>query len=147
MGVQRERPSEIRPVTKENIVSKVLSIEEIENAKDTDYAEVPVPEWGGEGAVVRVGSLESYDYNEWIEQCGDKTVRQSSYDLIRRSLVDAEGNRIGTAALVEKLRKKDARIISRLTKVVLSLNGLTGPGAEQLKNDSSEAQTDASPSA
>lgn len=125
-------------------MSIVLSAEEIETVEDTDYVEIPVPEWKKD-AVVRLGSLTSFDYNDWVEKNGDLTVRQSGYDLIRRSLVDENGARTGTPALVEKLRQKDARVISRLLKAALSLNGMVGKGAEEIKNALSEVKPDASP--
>lgn len=125
-------------------MSNVLSVEEIEAAQDTDYAEVPVPEWKKD-SIVRLGSLMASDYNEWVEKNGELTVRQSGYDLIRRSIVDENGKRIGSPALVEVLRKKDARIISRLLSAALNLNGMVGKGAEEIKNASSEAKPDASP--
>ncbi len=130
-----------------------LNLQNIIDATDTEYEVVHTDEWAP-GSTVRLGSLDAASYDAWLERNGEIKLRQAAFELIARSLVDDDGKRLvdaedvaGLVALANSLQKRDARVITRLKNAVLKMNGLTGPGAAEIKNALSEAKSDASPSA
>lgn len=123
-------------------MAKFLSIEEISNSSDIQYADVEVPEWGG---TVRFGSLDAGELIDFIEANDGPAKRNAGIRLIIKSLVDENNNRIGTDRHLEIFKKKSAKVCSRLVDDILRLNGLDAKGKDVPKNVSSEADTDASP--
>lgn len=130
-----------------------LNLAAILDAKDIEYVTINTPEWGA-GSNVILASLDSASYNAWLERNGEVKLRQAAVELVVRSLVNEDLTRQVDASdvetlvkMTEALRKKDARIVQRLVSTVLKLNGLTGPGAAEIKNALGEAKKDASPSA
>lgn len=126
---------------------KPLSVEDMLNADDTKYIEVAVPEWSG---TVRLGSLPAGDMLEWAEANEGKARRTAGLRLLIKSLVDAEGNRIGKPEMIERFRTKSHIVINRLVEQILELNNLqvvTGKEAQKAAGEGSgEADGDASPS-
>jgi hypothetical protein len=116
---------------------KFLSLVDIEQAPDVTYDEIGV--WGGE---VRVGSICADDMIEFAEANEDKAKKKrAGLNLIARSLVDADGARIGCepdgrtpqAALVAKLGKKDSGSIGKVVDAILKLNGMDRKSQEDAK--------------
>ena len=124
---------------------KVASFEEIERADDIQYDYVEAY-----GKTVRVGSLNSDDMIEWMEEREDKEKKRTAgLRLVVRSLVDDQGNRIPKdqrEGWITLLGSKDAKSNARVFVVALKLNGLSAKGVDYLKNASGEATTVASPS-
>lgn len=127
--------------------TKVFSLEDALLAQDTSYASVPY----GKG-LMRIGSLSSADIIEWME---DNDVpekrREAGLNLIVKSLVGPEPENLRVPKerreeFLAAFRGKDARANGRLVKAVLELNGLDKAARESVKNDSSEADSGASPS-
>lgn len=123
-------------------MSKFLSVDEIVSASDIQYTEIDVPEWKGS---VRFGSLDAGELIDFIEANDGPSKRNAGLRLLIKSLVDEDGNRIGTDKHLEAFKKKSARVCSRLVDDILKLNGLDAKGKDVAKNVSGEADTDASP--
>lgn len=117
-----------------------LSAEDILDADDVKYMEVEA--WGG---VVRLGTLTAGDVMEFIESNEGPSKRSAGLRLIIKSLVDADGNRIGRPEMMDRFRKKNAQVVNMLVEKILILNGLSAKDAEKAKNELSEAASDASP--
>ena len=120
-----------------------LSRKDILAAPDLEKREVPVPEWGGDGAfvVVRSGTGDERDAFErslMVEKReGKKVKKEVSTDRIRTkllvlSIVDEEGNPEFTEADIEALSKKSAKPLSRLFEVAQELWGLSDNDVEEL---------------
>jgi hypothetical protein len=119
---------------------KPLSIEDILAVDDIQYTEVEA--WGGK---VRLGSLTAGDVLEFVESNEGPAKRTAGIRLLIKSLVDADGNRIGRPEMLDRFRKKNAQIINMLVEKILILNGLSTKGTtEAAKNDSGEALPGAS---
>jgi hypothetical protein len=133
-----------RPRLKERkkaMAKKYLSMDEILGAQDTEYRDVEVPGWGG---TVRIGSLDAGTMIRFTEENEDpKLKKTASLRLIVASLVDGDGNRIGTETGVEAMKKKDMRSVNMLAEQILELNGF-GKKEKDGKKVSSETGTDAS---
>lgn len=116
-----------------------LGVDEIINASEVEYRDIKI--FGG---TVRVGSLTSDEVVDWLE--GQKTPEQrkeASADLVARSLVDAEGKRIGLdesgnplPKLVTSLRRKKHSDLEAAVRELVKLNGLTlkGDVSAEIKN-------------
>ena len=122
--------------------SKFLSVDEIASASDIQYTEIDVPEWKG---TVRFGSLDAGELIDFIEANDGPSKRNAGLRLLIKSLVDEDGNRIGTDKHLEAFKKKSARVCSRLVDDILKLNGLDAKGKDVAKNVSGEADGAASP--
>ena len=91
-----------------------------------------VPAWGG---VVRIGSLSADDMLSFIEGNEDpEKKRLSGLRLLVRSIVDADGNRIGDESMIPAFRKKDSATIMQLITAITKLNGLDEEEAKKLGN-------------
>lgn len=122
---------------------KLLSLDDMLSAEDIQYVEVPTPEWGGK---VRLGSLSAGEMMTFIETSEGPERQTSGLRLIVRSLVDADGNRIGSDKYLESFKKKDAKVINRLVKAILELNGMDVKAQAAEKNDSGGTASVVSPS-
>lgn len=125
-------------------MEKVFSFDEMLAVNDTKYDTVEV--FGG---IQRIGTLCSADMIEWIEDNDiPEKKREAGLRLLVKSLVDGDNNRVPVARreeFLEAYRNKDARSNGKIVRAALELNGLKTKAVE-LKNDSSEAPTGASPS-
>ena len=118
---------------------KLLSIEDIKDAPDTEYDTVDA--FGGK---VRIGTLDSGTLLDFLEANKGPAKRTAGLRLIVASLVDKDGNRIGEPHHLEIFRKKSAKECTKLITAIRRLNGLEVE-KEEVKNVSSEAATDDSP--
>lgn len=114
-----------------NGIKRMLSVDEMLAAPDVQYREVEA--WGG---IVRLGSLNAEEMIEFVEQNEDaKAKRVAGVRMIVRSLVNAEGDRIGKQEHVEMFLKKDAATTNKLVEAVMELNGLKTATAAEAKKD------------
>jgi hypothetical protein len=104
---------------------KVLSIDEILAADDVSY--MTVQAWGGS---VRLGSLDAGTMLDFIEANDGPAKRTAGIRLVIKSLVDAQGNRIGKMDMMEAFKKKNSRIFNQLVEAILILNGLGKDGVD-----------------
>ena len=124
-----------------NGLKKILSIDDMLAAPNSQFMEVEA--WGG---LVRIGSLSAQEMIEFVEGNEDpKRRRIAGIRMIVRSLVDEEGNHVGTEAHVNAFLKKDAATTNRLVEAIMELNGMREPKVKEVKNVSGEVPTDASP--
>ena len=130
--------------TKEAVVEapKLLTIDEVIAADDIQYEEIEVKEWGGK---IRIGSVTAEDMIEWVESNEGEARRTAGLRLIIKSLVDENGARIGTPNLLQVLKKKSNAVCTQIVERILTLNKLNPKASDQLKNESSEVPTGASP--
>lgn len=141
----------------------VESLQDLLEVDATEYKEITTH---GKRKLV-IGSLTSADMFEWIDEGKDgddkeskDKRREAGLRLLVKSLVinpkrDTEGNIIGGNRVPETdrekvlaaFRKKDAKANGNAIAEVMRLNGLdrVAKTFEVLKNGSSEARTDASP--
>ncbi len=113
---------------------KVLSIDEIIAAPDVQYDTVDA--WGGK---VRIGSIDAGTMLDFVESNDGPAKRTAGLRLLIKSLVDAEGNRIGTEKHLEAFKKKDSATIDRVVTKILKLNGLDEKVKQARGNASGEA--------
>lgn len=109
-----------------------LTKDEILAANDMGLLEVDVPEWGGTVfvRVMTVGERDSYE-NEWMIN-KNKGVENFRSKFLQRVLCDEKGELLFTAAEVDKLAKKSARVITRVWESAMKHNALTDGDVEEL---------------
>ena len=109
-----------------------LSKEQILAADDMGLKEVEVPEWGGNVfvRVMTVGERDSYE-NEWIVN-KNKGVENFRSKFLQRVLCDEEGKLLFTAAEINLLASKSARVITRIWEAAMRHNALTDGDVEEL---------------
>lgn len=122
----------------------LLTTEELLAAcDDVQFKEISVPEWRGS---IRIGSLTADDMIAWSESNDDPAQKRvAGINLLVKSLVDANGHRIGTEAFTAKFKRSSHTLINRLCQEVLAFNGMTARAQGAVKNGSGEAVPDASP--
>lgn len=104
---------------------KILSIDEILENDDVEYAVIPGFK---DGTFIRIGSLSAGDLIEWTEANSTPSAQHTSgLRLIIKSLVDANGKRIGDSKHLNALRNKSHKATERIVKEILKLNGLRVP--------------------
>lgn len=104
---------------------KILGIDEIEHARDGEFAEVLVPEWGGKIRMSTMNAEGTIETLKNMQVTGE--VIDGLLQLLVQCFVDAEGNRQVTdperiVAIAKKLRKKEAVVIERLLREFVKLN-------------------------
>jgi hypothetical protein len=109
-----------------------LTKEQILAADDMGLLELEVPEWGGNVfvRVMTVGERDSYE-NEWMIN-KNKGVENFRSKFLQRVLCDETGELLFTAAEVDKLAKKSARVITRVWEAAMRHNALTDGDVEEL---------------
>lgn len=119
----------------------ILSMDEMLEPEDVEYAEIPTwkyknPETGyTEQGYTRIGSLSADDIIDWREENEGPAKRNMGIRLLVKSLVDKDGNRIGTAKDYEKFKKKSNAIMERILAEIVKLNGMTVKQETAVKND------------
>jgi hypothetical protein len=121
--------------------SKFLSVDDIEQIDDIKIIRREVPEWEGH---ILLGSLPSDAMIEWAEASDGLAKKTAGLRLIVKSMVNEKGERIGTDRHLQVLRKKSAVVCNRIIDDIIKLNGLNKKAEAEIKNDLSEADTDAS---
>lgn len=113
-------------------MAKILSMDDVLAADDVEYAEIPGFK---EGEAFRIRSLTAGDLIEWTEAGEGEAKRTAGLRLIVRSLVNEKGERIAEDAHIAVLRKKSHKVVDRIVKEILKLNGLEVKAREKEKND------------
>lgn len=126
---------------------KLLNADEILDKDDSQYEDVPVPEWGG---TVRVRSMTADERDAFDEsitkishngkgQTREIIMKGIRAKLVARSLIDDKGDRLFTDAQVETLGKKNATVLDRLFAIAQRLSGLSKDDVEKLAGKSAPA--------
>jgi len=124
---------------------KLLSREEILNAKDMRFEEVHTPEWG-EGVGVRVHVLSGVERDAWEERIvRDRQKNSTGYLInIRARLTvmtvrDESGKPLFTDADIELLGKKSAAALDRVFSAAMRINRLSPDEIKELEGNSEPA--------
>lgn len=140
---------------------KVLSFTELTSDTAMEYIDVEV-----KAGTVRLGTISSFDILAWLEENNDpERSKYAGLRLLVKSMIadpdtgerigdsapDEAGRREAQEAALELLKRRDAKENGMLVRKALELNGLKAQTKEAeivkaLKNDSSETDSDASPS-
>jgi hypothetical protein len=125
-------------------MSKYLTRTQIENADDTPYREVEVPEWAdGEATTVRIKGLsgtEVDDYEASILKMKrgkpDVTLKNATARLVAWTLVDENNSRMFVnEAEVAVLGRKSSIALQRCFDVASKLSGLRPEDIEAMVED------------
>lgn len=100
---------------------RIVSGDEILKAEDTRYVEVDISPWLGSGAYIRLKSLQAEEAFTFIENIGKN---EGMIQIVVKSAVDEEGNRILTDDKAEALKKKSFGMFARIQEAAMELNGL-----------------------
>ena len=119
----------------------------LESVQDITFAVVPTPEWKMD---TRIGSIPAAEMMLWAESREGPLKRTAGLRLLAQSLVDAKGDRLcktekDIAKAVAIFEKKNSAVVTRCIRAIAELNGFNEDAQKAIKNDSSEAATDASP--
>jgi len=104
----------------------VLTLDQIEQSRDAEYAVVDVPEWGGK---LRMASATTDMVVELAKRSETGNVVDGIMELLVKSFVDEQGNRSVTdptqvIRTVAALKQKEAKVIERLINTLLKLNNI-----------------------
>lgn len=120
---------------------RILTIDEMLAAEDIEYATIET--WKVKdpktGQMVqcysRIGSLNAEQIIDWREQNEGPAKRTMGIRLLVDSLVDADGNRIGTSKHYEAFKKKSNAVMEKILAEIVKLNGMTVKQENATKKD------------
>jgi len=120
---------------------KLLSKDEILNAVDVKFEDVPVPEWGGRLARVKcMTGAERDEYEGLLYDFSENGVKMKRENyrakLLVYTIVNEDMTRMFTVKEIEELSKKSAKAIDRLFTVAQRLNGLSKEEIEKIEKNS-----------
>lgn len=117
----------------------ILSIDEMLNADQVEYATIPA--WKVKNAkgeeiqgYVRIGSLTAEEVAEFRETLDGPAKKTAGLRLFVNSLVDKDGKRIGNQSHYAAFKKTSNVVQERVLAKVMELNGLTAKAAADAKN-------------
>lgn len=123
--------------------------DDIVEADDLDYEDVPVPEW--KNRTVRIQSLSGEDRDAYEakqvalrNQGKDVELRLANFraKLVAKCMVDpATGERVFSDKQVQLLGRKNGRVIKRLYNIAQRLSGMTEESKEAAKGNSEGGQS------
>lgn len=134
-----------------------LTREQILAVDDTQFRNVPVPEWG-EGAEVRVRGLTAKERDDYeaemfsIDERRKKGERvranfvNARAKLVQLSVVNEDGERKFSETDIAKLGKKNAAVMTRIFAVAQELSGMSDEDVAELDQAFDGAQDDGSSS-
>jgi hypothetical protein len=97
---------------------KLVGKEAILNAEDVRYAYVPVPEWGGEDAYIKLKSMSGKDAIGWEGK--------GMAFAVAKSAVDENDIALFTLEEAEVLEGKSFAVLKRIQDAAMQLNGMIG---------------------
>lgn len=116
------------------MADKVLSFSEFVEGDGVDYVEVAV-----RGGRMRLGSITAEDYIGWLEYrnapVGSVERKGATAWIIIKSLVDAEGKRIGDLSEIPRIQKMNIKYTEALLKAIFKLNGINQKDDTDAKKD------------
>ena len=126
-----------------------LNADQILQADDRRYEEVPVPEWGGK---VRIRSLTGQEFEDWQDglkrdKKGKITTESIRASLAAEVMVNDQGERLfaGTR-MVLQLGNKSSAALQRIFTAAQRMNGLNDEDVEELAEGFGEAPDEPSTS-
>ena len=124
----------------------MLNKEQILNADDLQIETVEVPEWSGSVCVRTLSGAERDSFEESLFT-GIGKDRQTKMANVRARLCglvicDEKGNRLFTAADIERLGKKSCRPLDRIYEVAQRLSGISDTDVEEMVKNSEAVQSE-----
>ena len=132
------------------MAKRFLTRQEILDVDDLKMEEVPVPEWGGHGAVVMVRSLTRTERDRWEESVVERREQADGTEkikmvmqhmrtkLLAMCIVGEDGAPLFSQADVAALGNKSAAPIVRIDTVARRLSGLSKEDVEKLTKNSED---------
>lgn len=129
---------------------KLVSVDDIMQAYDTEFIEVDVPEWTptalkNEGKVKKIrlqvmSAKEAIDFTKLSQrQAKDGLEDDSLVRIIQICAVDGDGKKLFTTEQLEQIKTRSFKVLVRLQDEALKVNGFTKESAkkieEQVKKD------------
>jgi hypothetical protein len=114
---------------------RVLKADDIFGADDKKFVEVPTPEWGGDGAVVRLRTLTALEAIQFSKENSNPASQHNAVvKIVQLCSVDEEGNQLfPDVRQFNKVAGKSLKVLGRLQQAALELNGLREPTADLKK--------------
>lgn len=111
-----------------------LTKEQILQADDLKYVDVPVPEWGGD---VRVRIMTGRQRQQFqVAYMGKKGMDEVFMErLVMATAVNGDGESLFTEADLEELSKKSSIALNRIFEAAAHLNGMTQESVEEIKGE------------
>jgi len=127
---------------------KILTKDQILQAKDIRMEEVEVPEWDGGTVIVKTMTGVERDQFEAsiVSEPGQRDMRNLRAKIVALSVVDENGNRLFSFEDAVELGEKSARALNRIFSVAQRLSGFTPQDVEELRKNSSAGQDESSSS-
>lgn len=121
----------------------LLTAEQIEQADDRKWEDVPVPEWNGTVRVMALSGEDRDAYETAMVDVKHGSAAQAKLTnfrskLVAKSLVNEQGERLFSDGKVKVLAAKNAAVINRLWQVTQRLSGM-GKSAVAEGKDGSES--------
>lgn len=111
----------------------MLSRESILAAKDFDYKDVEVPEWGGTVRLRGLSAAERDNFEATLAQTQDLSNLRSR--LVVLALIDEEGNRLFKDSEAKALGEKNALVVMRLFELVRELSGMSDEDLQEAQGN------------
>jgi len=109
---------------------KKLSAADIIETSDQQIIEVECPEWGGS---VSLRSLTAGEAMTFVDAFKDNK-KDGPVRLLVMTAVNEEGKPLFTLDDLEKLKGKSLKVLMRLQKAAMEMNGLGDQGKTEAKN-------------
>ena len=116
----------------EKAAEKIASFDDLLASTEVEYANVTV-----DGKTYRIGSITGEEFVAWQEMRDSglpDAKKNASAVLISRSLVDAEGKRIGDETKAGQIKKLKLKTSEALLKAIFRLNDINQPAEARAKN-------------
>ena len=124
------------------MTTKTLGRDAILKKNDMAIRKLSVPAWGGS---VYVRNMTGVDRDAWEKESSDRgdNVTQIMASLCAKSICDAKGELLFTAADIPALNQKSCAALSRVYEMALSLSKVTKEDIKELAKNSESAPKDA----
>ncbi len=127
-------------------MSQYLTKDQILQAQDIMFEDVPVPEWGGTVRVVTLTGNErdAIEASMIVGKGKNKDISLANLraKVVARSVVDEEGKRIFEDEDIAALGRKSTAALNRVYEVAQRLSGITQEDVDELTKNSEAAQSD-----
>jgi hypothetical protein len=104
-------------------VKLITSAQQVRDANDTQYRNVPVPEWGDEDTELRIRSMSANEIRKFTNLKGDNQ-KSAMARAIVMCAVDETGDTIFTSDDINWMMDKSVAVLHRLQDAILILNGM-----------------------
>lgn len=110
----------------------VPSLEQIFEADDTPRENVPVPEWGGEGAFIPIEGFTGMQRAYFQKKREEGTLTDEDFieEMIVACAKNSDGQPLFNRQHIAELKKRSAKVTARLMAACLRVNGLDDTAIE-----------------